>query len=70
MDCTQSKFSEFQFNSGIVTVLVPYLLYFCIDADGRQLIRNSMKDWEKHVCVKFKARDKEKGYIQFVYKQG
>lgn len=50
--------------------IIPFVISENIDADGRQLIRNSMKDWEKHVCVKFKARDKEKGYIQFVYKRG
>lgn len=49
-----------------------YVVTFCheTDAEGKQLIRNAMKVWEKHVCVHFKEREQESNYIEFVYKKG
>ena len=46
--------------------------FFCFETDdeGRQLIKNSMKDWEKVSCLHFKQRGNEKDYIEFVYKRG
>ncbi|XP_027055852.1 nematocyst expressed protein 6-like [Pocillopora damicornis] len=51
--------------------IVPFKISYAIDARGRQLIRNSMKDWTDHVpCLRFKQRESEKGYLEFVYKRG
>ncbi|XP_058961884.2 nematocyst expressed protein 6-like isoform X1 [Pocillopora verrucosa] len=51
--------------------IVPFKISYAIDARGRQLIRNSMKDWMDHVpCLRFKQRESERGYLEFVYKRG
>lgn len=50
--------------------IIPYVISREIDARGRQLIRQSMRDWDKHVCINFKQREEEQAYIKFVYKKG
>ncbi|XP_066028110.1 nematocyst expressed protein 6 isoform X2 [Pocillopora verrucosa] len=51
--------------------IIPFVINSRIDARGKQLIRNSIKDWMDHVpCIRFKQRERERGYIEFVYKRG
>ena len=47
-----------------------YIFCYEIDARGRQIIRNAMKAWQNHVCVHFKEREQEAGYINFFYNTG
>lgn len=51
--------------------IIPFVINRRIDDEGKQLIRNSMNDWEKEVpCIHFKQREREPDYIEFIYDRG